>query len=259
MQMLKDVNVDVFQQQVQRDKNRNRFPPVDYKEDVSPESYYGARFIFECGIKLNASPLVLATAANLYHKFFREVEETYDRYLIGSTCIYLAGKIKDEPVKVRDIINVSRNTLHRGCGPLELGEDYWNMRDAIVQGELLIMRMLKFEVTIIHPHKYMLHYLKSLQSWIYRDDMKKIPITQVAYAFLQDFHLSPLVLDCKPQHIAVACINLALQVYGVQVPYTDEEEGITWYSVFVDDLTKDNLWELMENIMDVYEHEPENV
>jgi hypothetical protein len=27
------------------------------------------------------------------------------------------------------------------------------MRDAIVQAELLIMRMLKFEVTIVHPHK----------------------------------------------------------------------------------------------------------
>lgn len=73
--------------------------------------------------------------------------------LIASTSLYLAGKVKDEPIKVRDVINVSRNTLHRGSGPLDLGEEYWNMRDAIVQAELLMMRMLKFEVTIVHPHK----------------------------------------------------------------------------------------------------------
>lgn len=73
--------------------------------------------------------------------------------MIASTCLYLAGKIKDEQIKVRDIINVSRNTLHRNSLPLDLTEEYWSMRDAIVQGELLVMRMLKFEVTITHPHK----------------------------------------------------------------------------------------------------------
>lgn len=50
-------------------------------------------------------------------------------------------------------MNVSYSTLHRGSQPLELGDQYWSMRDAIVQAELLIMRMLKFQVTPIHPHK----------------------------------------------------------------------------------------------------------
>lgn len=67
--------------------------------------------------------------------------------------MYLAGKVKDEPLKVRDVINVARNTLHRGSSPLDLNEEYWHMRDAIVQAELLVLRMLKFEVTVTHPHK----------------------------------------------------------------------------------------------------------
>jgi len=50
-------------------------------------------------------------------------------------------------------MNVSYNTLHRGSQPLDLGDQYWSMRDAIVQAELLIMRMLKFQVMPIHPHK----------------------------------------------------------------------------------------------------------
>lgn len=50
-------------------------------------------------------------------------------------------------------MNVSYNTLHRGSQPLDLGDQYWSMRDAIVQAELLIMRMLKFQVTPVHPHK----------------------------------------------------------------------------------------------------------
>lgn len=56
-------------------------------------------------------------------------------------------------------MNVSYSTLHRGSQPLELGDQYWSMRDAIVQAELLIMRMLKFQVTPVHPHKVGTKYL----------------------------------------------------------------------------------------------------
>lgn len=50
-------------------------------------------------------------------------------------------------------MNVSENTLHRGSHPLELNDQYWSIRDAMVQAELLIMRMLKFQVLTVHPHK----------------------------------------------------------------------------------------------------------
>ena len=47
-------------------------------------------------------------------------------------------------------------------------------------------------------------------------------------------------------------------MYGVQVPYTLEEdtEGVTWYSAFTEDLTKDTLWQIMERIIDCYNEEP---
>lgn len=73
--------------------------------------------------------------------------------LFGATALYLAGKNKDDPLKLRDVMNVSHNTLNRNSSPLELNSEYWNLRDSIVQAELLLMRMLRFEVTPEHPHK----------------------------------------------------------------------------------------------------------
>jgi cyclin-Q len=73
--------------------------------------------------------------------------------LIAGSCIFLAGKAHDEPLKVRDVINVTHRTLHKDTQPIELDEDYWRMRDALVQAELLIMRMLKFSILWSHPHK----------------------------------------------------------------------------------------------------------
>lgn len=172
--------------------------------------------------------------------------------LIAASTLYLAGKIKDDPLKIRDIINVSHNTLHRNNSPLEIGDEFWNMRDAIVQAELLIMRVLKFEVTITHPHKYMLHYLRSLEGLLGKDLWSKTPIARTSAAFLQDFHHDPSILDYEPKHVAIACISLSLQCYGIQLPLMEDSDDEAWYSVFVKDLQKDKHWEIMEKIMEVY-------
>lgn len=67
----------------------------------------------------------------------------------------MASKIQDDSIKLRDVINVSHGTLFRGSSPLELGDRYWSMRDAIIQAELLIMRMIKFQFATVDPQKVM--------------------------------------------------------------------------------------------------------
>lgn len=74
--------------------------------------------------------------------------------LIAASSLYLAGKIKDDDtVKIRDVINVAHSTLNRGSAPLDLSDEYWAMRDAIVQAELLITRTLSFDLNIELAHK----------------------------------------------------------------------------------------------------------
>lgn len=80
-------------------------------------------------------------------------------------------------------------------------------------------------------------------------------MAKLAAAFLQDFHLDAAVLDYLPQHIAVACISLSLQCYGVQLPLMEDLDDEAWYSVFVKDLQKDKHWEIMEKIMEVFNRE----
>lgn len=128
---------------------------IDYRAAAAKgTSGLAARFLIECSVKLAMKPLTAATSAILFHRFMREVEAgDYDEYLIASSSLYLAGKLKDDPVKIRDVINVAHNTLNRNASPLELGEEYWAMRDGITQAELLITRMLKFNLDVVHPHK----------------------------------------------------------------------------------------------------------
>jgi hypothetical protein len=57
-------------------------------------------------------------------------------------------QVNDDPVKIRDVINVSQITLKKDTPVLQLGAQYWAVRDSIVQTELIIIRALRFDVNV---------------------------------------------------------------------------------------------------------------
>ena len=89
------------------------FHKIDYLKSDKP--FVIARFIFECGTKLEAKVLTISTALKLLHQFRRNTQNSeYDPYLICAACLYLAGKIEEhDQLRLRDIINVVYTTLHR--------------------------------------------------------------------------------------------------------------------------------------------------
>ena len=80
--------------------------------------------------------------------------------MIAATALYIASKQQDEPVKIRDLINVVHRTLNRDPEILDLSEEYWNYRDSIVQTELLTMRMINFKTINPDIHLVCLSYSK---------------------------------------------------------------------------------------------------
>ncbi|XP_022347050.1 cyclin-related protein FAM58A isoform X2 [Enhydra lutris kenyoni] len=187
------------------------------------------RFIMEAGVKLGMQSIPIATACTIYHKFFCEINlDTYDPYLVAMSSLYLAGKVEEQHLRTRDIINVSNRYFHPGGEPLELDSRFWALRDSIVQCELLMLRVLRFQVSFQHPHKYLLHYLISLKNWLNRYSWQRTPISVTAWALLRDSYHGGLCLRFRAQHIAVAVLHLALQAYGVEVPAEAEAEKPWW-------------------------------
>ncbi|KAG7171633.1 cyclin-Q-like isoform X2 [Homarus americanus] len=232
-------------------------PPVDYTKNYN--HFSGARFIIECGIKLKASVLTTATAATYYHKFFTVATlEEYDPYLIGSTCIYLASKVEDDDIKIRDIINVGISNVRRGDAPLSL-DPYFSLRDSLIQAELLLMRVLGFKMRVELPHKFILHYLLSLKEWLGEETFKNIPIVHMAWTITQDIYHSPIVLKHSPQLLAVTVLNIVIQVYGIVVPGDDELSDRSWFTVLQPDCTTQAVWNLTSKILLMYQEEEDLV
>jgi len=228
---------------------------VDYMRGNT--HFIAAHFILECCKKLEAKCMTTATAACLFHKFFSSANiQNYDPYLIAATCIYLAGKVEDDHLKLRDVINIVHSTLHRTLEPLALGDEYWNIRDAIVQTELFVLRMVEFKVRFQHPHKYLLHYLTSIRDWMSPDDWTKFPIAKTSWSLLQDLYHDPHVLSPDPSITALAVIQLALETYGVQLPLMGGiESSDAWFKLMNKKATKERLWEVMTRAIEIYNRE----
>ncbi|KAL4676770.1 hypothetical protein H8959_010915 [Pygathrix nigripes] len=187
------------------------------------------------GVKLGMRSIPIATACTIYHKFFCETNlDAYDPYLIAMSSIYLAGKVEEQHLRTRDIINVSNRYFNLSGEPLELDSRFWELRDSIVQCELLMLRVLRFQVSFQHPHKYLLHYLVSLKNWLNRHSWQRTPVAVTAWALLRDSYHGGLCLRFQAQHIAVAVLYLALQVYGVEVPAEVEAEK-PWWQIYTMD------------------------
>ncbi|XP_067833051.1 cyclin-Q-like [Heptranchias perlo] len=195
----------------------------------------------------------MASACTIYHRFFDETSvQNYDPYLVAMASIYLAGKVEEQHLRARDIINVCHRYLNPQDEPLELDNRFWELRDSVVQCELLMLRLLNFQVSFQHPHKYLLHYLVSLRNWMNRHSWNRTPVVVTAWALLRDSYHGSLCLRHRPQHIAIAVLDFTLQCYGVEVP-GDALAERSWWQVFSEGATRPIIDAIVAEIVRIYE------
>ncbi|XP_076813574.1 cyclin-Q-like [Clavelina lepadiformis] len=211
------------------------------------------KFIFKCCPKLNLNDTTLSSACVLYHRFYNHCEvEDYDQYTIAATAIYLATKVEEQHTRLRDIVNVCHRTKYPSRPLLELNLEFWNLRDTIAACELFMMRVLKFEVTYVHPHKYLLHYLMSLSNLFRKRDWRHYPISDTAWSILRDSFLSSSCLEHAPQLHAIAAIDLALQCCKVEVPLSKHAK-FPWWKALYDACSYKDIVKVQVDMVDVYE------
>ncbi|EDV26279.1 Cyclin-related protein FAM58A [Trichoplax sp. H2] len=221
-------------------------------KDHWPEYLKIGKFIAESGIKLKLGSVVIARAATIYHRFYFLCDiSQFDRYLVAVTCLYLASKVEDTPRRARDVITTSYKVLHKEKPILKVDSFYWQLRDSVVNFELFMLRMLKFDVSSELPHKYLLHYLKSLQDWCGESNWTTNHINQLCWQLLQDTSLLPFILLYPPSVIATAVIYLAVKCNNIEVP----SEGSTkpWWNVFSPNLNEEGLQQLCYKFMELYD------
>lgn len=81
---------------------------------------------------------------------------------VSYACLFLAGKVEESPVRLKDIICVMFHTRYNKQIKLD-SPDFKKWRDEILLKERVVLQTLGFNFQIEHPYANMLAKVKKLQ------------------------------------------------------------------------------------------------
>ena len=226
-------------------------PPVT---EQSPQQQldHGIEQLFDCSFKLGVRRETSAVAALYFHEFFEDHSPAvYDSSLLAATALFLAAKVREDRVQLRDVINVFYSTLNPGSEPLDRGSVFSSLCQSVVDQEQLLARALSFRLTRDPAHRYLLQYLQSLTDWLAVSRVEKVTFARTSWALVNDFYRNAKCLDHSAAQIAVSVISLSLKIHDLTVP-CDEEAVLTWHEALLDDLSKEKMSEIESDLVSTY-------
>lgn len=186
---------------------------------------------------------------------------------VAASCLFLGCKMSEEPRRIRDVINLSSVLGFTECDqsddvnnydqkspivikevaePPPLDEKYWKAKEEIVSTEQLVLRMLKFDTVVCHPHRCVLIVMDTLGFGTGKDksnstdgDANKANtfltpdqsdrVINDAWRLLNEASLDirSEVLTCSVTVLACAAIQVAadgLKLHATTVSTKDDEE-----------------------------------
>ncbi|KAH3767409.1 cyclin family protein [Pelomyxa schiedti] len=198
-------------------------------------------FLQEAGMALKFPQNTIATAIVYFHRFFARVSIlSYDRYSLAISALFLAGKVEETTSKLKDVVCSTYRMLHKTDLKVNSAE-FVEERDKILSTEQLLLQRLAFDLTVDHPYKTLMKYVKKING--------NRQLAQVAWNFINDSLRTTLCLQFPSQHIATAALYLASRVLGI-----DLSHGRELTSLF--DCPIEQLDDISEQILALYDEYP---
>lgn len=187
----------------------------------------GCAVIHDTGLTLKLPQLTIATGTLFFHRFYsiNSLKEYGDIYIVGITCLFLAGKVEETPTKLRDVICASHKVQFKQSLDQE-SKEFKETRERVLHTERVLLMTLGFELTVEHPYKYLLSFIKYINPFIMPST--RTPLAQIAWNFVNDSFRTTLCLQFKPHQVASAAIYLTASMINVPLPQGDTP----WWMTF---------------------------
>ncbi|OJD35938.1 cyclin-l2 isoform 1 [Diplodia corticola] len=101
---------------------------------------------------------------NRYQKFQRQQKSSLglDNHMLALACLSVASKAKDAPRRVREFLRPAWRLMHQAPDSAALecpSPAYDSLRSTLVRNELILLRILKFELRVSTPFDFLPGYL----------------------------------------------------------------------------------------------------
>jgi hypothetical protein len=169
---------------------------------------------------------------------------------MGMGALYLASKLEECPLRMRDLINVydllSRKATHDfGASTKEFsytpmsyfGNTFYDLKDALVVAEMQLLKRLGFRVHVVLPYGTLVNYLQILGL------AKNSEACSTAWGYLNDALQTPAYALYAVPTIVCAAIFLTSRRSVLPLPHG-------WWELFDTEWT--DMWSVAGAIMRLY-------
>ncbi|KAF9262116.1 cyclin-L1 [Marasmius fiardii PR-910] len=229
--------------------------PFELEEDLRA---YGAKLIHEAGVLLKQKQVAVATAQILFQRFwYVSSMKQFGIGDIGMGALYLASKLEECPLRMRDLINVydliQQYHHHSLTGSSDFryspmsyfGSTFYDLKDALVVAEMQILKRLGFNVHVVLPYGSLINYLRVLG--LMRED-----VVERAWGYLNDGMQTPVFSLYQVPTIVSAAIYLSTRHLGISLPCKPPH---CWWELF--DAEWEDMWSVCGYIMRLYRERKE--
>ncbi|KZT11417.1 cyclin-like protein [Laetiporus sulphureus 93-53] len=239
--------------------------PDELEQDLRA---YGCKLIQEAGILLKQKQVAMAAAQILFQRFwYVSSMKHFGIGDIGMGALYLASKLEECPLRMRDLINVYDLLLQRAAHtrsqilestsstsstshirsefkytPMSyFGNAFHDLKDALVIAEMQILKRLGFNVNVVLPYGTLVNYLRLL-GLTSRED-----VCTRAWGYLNDAMQTPVYALYSVPTIVSAAILLTTRHLGIPLPSSPSNR---WWELF--DAEWEDVWSVCGYIMRLY-------
>ncbi|KAA1474878.1 cyclin-like protein [Dentipellis sp. KUC8613] len=242
--------------QVERTPSGEDGIPADLEEDLRA---YGCKLIHQAGILLKQKQVAVATAQILFQRFYYVSSmKSFGIGDIGMGALFLASKLEECALRMRDVINVfdllfqraAHNAAHATSeqpptfkyAPMSyFGNTFYDMKDALVVSEMQILKRLGFHVYAVLPYGTLVNYMRLLGL------TSREEVVNRAWGYLNDALQTPVYALYSVPTIVSAAILLTVRHFSIPLPSTPPN---CWWELF--DAEWEDVWSVCGYIMRLY-------
>ncbi|GAA6061548.1 hypothetical protein JCM10212_002755 [Sporobolomyces blumeae] len=238
-------------------------------------STYGALLIQQAGIMMKAPQVVMSTAQVLFQRFwFVTSMKHFGIRDIGMGALFLASKLEESPLRLRDIVNSysyllslstycstpvpsspsssstratttkypQPSTYNRYVPMDYFSTEFYDLKDALVIAEMQLLKRLGFQTQVGLAYGHLVNYLKVLGLEGHRE------VKESSWGFLNDMMQTRSPALYPQSTLALASIYLSTRVVSPSVSLP--VDPVPWWDLF--DATQGELDDVVEELAKVY-------
>lgn len=216
------------------------------------EMEFAVAHLLEASVKLKCSMETTARALILYHHFMQCVDvNLYDRSMIAAVALNLSARINEQIIDMDSLLCVFFSVVNKTSAVLSPDDvAFILLKKSVIAVDFLMLRSLEFNLNHFLAHQYIIPFLTLVFERCKNIAEFRSELSNTCIRIISDFYTTRNCLNYQPQHMAVACIDLALYIHG----FTNDLVMIpVWYQGFCSDISAEKVKQIKKDMLSLYE------